>query len=359
MKRVIPALLVLVCSGATAQPMVLVEACNLFAKPAKRLECLKVAIAGKFDSLERDASVVLPASVGTKTAVVAATAAAPTGLGSPERGPLTFTGARAVCEATAPGLSRYPGPDGEHAELSNATELVVRWAPSGGVPLFCQVERESRKVSSMTFGDKVVSGDMLKDGPAVSMLMARSLSATVAPPEMVVMRPAWSDLTDTERADALRRYAIDLRHPDEYGVVTDAQSIDQSTPGTSGGAALGAAIGSAAYFDRSFSGGHNYSAMAALGVGLLGAIIGSAVDSGPVSQFQARYTLRLASGELVTRDRMHGDAFRYPVGTCVRTMDVEIAASTLFCGQTADVLRKQWALPSATQTTAAVTASTP
>lgn len=115
----------------------------------------------------------------------------------------------------------------------------------------------------------------------------------------------------------------------DYGTVIDNQGIDESSAGTSGGAMLGSAIGSAAYIDRSFRPGNNYSAMMQLGVGLFGAILGAQLDRPAVSQYHFRYALRRRDGEIVYRDSVQTDAFRHPVGMCLRMSDLQPVAQSL------------------------------
>ena len=115
----------------------------------------------------------------------------------------------------------------------------------------------------------------------------------------------------------------------DYGTAFDNQGIDQSSAGTSGGAMVGSALGSAAYIDRAFRPGNNYSAVAQLGAGLLGALVGSQLDRQPVSQFRVRYALRRRDGEIVSRDSVQQDAFRHLVGMCLRIADLLPVSQTL------------------------------
>ena len=68
---------------------------------------------------------------------------------------------------------------------------------------------------------------------------------------------------------------VELKLADwKYGIVIDNQGVNESSAGTNGGALLGSALGNAAYIDRSFRPGNNYSAVTQLGVGIFGAILG-------------------------------------------------------------------------------------
>lgn len=117
--------------------------------------------------------------------------------------------------------------------------------------------------------------------------------------------------------------------PSDYGTVIDNQGIDQSSAGTTGGALVGTALGSAAYIDRAFRPGNNYSAVSQVGAGLLGALLGSQLDRRPVSQYHFRYALRRRDGEIVYRDSVQQDAFRHSVGMCLRIADLQPVSQTL------------------------------
>lgn len=151
----------------------------------------------------------------------------------------------------------------------------------------------------------------------------------------------WDLLTETEQEQLSYRFSIQTHESDRYGVITDVQTVDQSTAGTSGGAALGGAVASAAYIDRAFRGGNSYSAGANLAIGILGAILGSAaLDSAPVNKFQTRYTVKLADGEVQYFDETKGDAFRHSSGICIHVPELSLAAQGL-CSQTAESLRSK------------------
>ena len=92
---------------------------------------------------------------------------------------------------------------------------------------------------------------------------------------------------------------------------------------------VGSALGSAAYIDRSFRPGNNYSAVAQVGAGLLGALMGAQLDRRPVSQYHFRYALRRRDGEIVSSDSVQQDAFRHPVGMCLRIADLQPVSQTL------------------------------
>lgn len=157
------------------------------------------------------------------------------------------------------------------------------------------------------------------------------------PIAMRITRNAWNGLAESEKEKVRSLGPIQILEPDKYGFIVDAQSVDQSTPGTSGGAALGGAIAGSAYIDRSFRGG-NYSALSQLAIGLAGAAVGSSLDSKAQSQFSFRYTIKTADGEFKYADEVKSTAFRHSLGVCV-LVDGMILLTQQTCNQTAQTLR--------------------
>lgn len=156
-----------------------------------------------------------------------------------------------------------------------------------------------------------------------------------------ILRPVWAALGEAERASIQQRYVADLQDASGYGLVIDNQGVDVSTPGTTSGAQLGSAVANAAYIDRAFSPSHNYSAKTQLAVGLLGAIVGSALDRPAVRQYHFRYALKLRDGEIAYRDIVQGEPFRHPAGICLDLRSLTPAPQTL-CTQTVADVRKTY-----------------
>jgi outer membrane lipoprotein SlyB len=152
-----------------------------------------------------------------------------------------------------------------------------------------------------------------------------------------VSEAAWVGLNFEERAVVQRNFVVTLFEQNSFGTIIDNQAINESRPGTTGGAALGGAIGNAAYIDNALKGG-NYSAKSQLASGVMGAMLGSALDSAPESRFHFRYAVRLASGEVKYFDQVKGDAFRHPVGVCVSVPSIQLTDQQL-CAQTTASLR--------------------
>lgn len=166
------------------------------------------------------------------------------------------------------------------------------------------------------------------------------------PPQSVkstalVSKPVWMLLQADERQRIEGSYDVKVLGPEAFGTVIDVQGADQSTAGTSGGAMLGAAIGSAAYIDRAFSGGNSYSAGANLAVGLLGAVLGSAFDRPAESKFQFRYTVKQGDGEIQYFDEVKTTGFRHSVGVCVMLPNLALVSQHV-CQQTPETLRARY-----------------
>lgn len=144
--------------------------------------------------------------------------------------------------------------------------------------------------------------------------------------------PVWEALADEERGQIGERFEVRLVAADGFGSIVDVQGADQSTAGTSGGAALGGAVASAAYIDRAL-GGQGYSATANLAIGLLGAAAGSTLDKAPTSKFQFRYTVKQGDGEIQYFDEVKSTSFRHSIGVCVLVPSL-VLVSTQLCQQT-------------------------
>ncbi|WP_434624340.1 hypothetical protein [Azospirillum sp. B2RO_4] len=128
----------------------------------------------------------------------------------------------------------------------------------------------------------------------------------------------WKALSEAEKDRLRSSYVVDVANGRQYGTIIDAQAVDESTPGTNVGAAIGQAYGSAMYIDNAFKRPNpNYSATNHVGAALLGAILGSALDAPAVRQFRFRYTVRSLDGSTTQIDRVEAQPFRQPLGVCV------------------------------------------
>lgn len=163
--------------------------------------------------------------------------------------------------------------------------------------------------------------------------------------EANVLRPAWEALSESEREYIRASHIIMVADPADFGLIVDAQGVDQSTPGSNAGSVAGGAVGSVGYIDHALRRG-NYSPGKHLAFGLLGVLIGSAANSDPVSRFQFRYAIKMSDGEIVTRDVVQSDPFRHSAGMCL-SLSAVLPVSKAMCGQTADEIRAKYISPTA------------
>lgn len=133
----------------------------------------------------------------------------------------------------------------------------------------------------------------------------------------------WNNFSKSEQATLIDKFpSIEIAPSESIGVVQSVQSVNRSTPGTRGGAALGATIGQAIYIDKAFSGNNNYSATAQVGAAILGAALGSSLDSAPTTRFAFNYAIKTLDGQLREVRVDSADEFTRPVGQCVRIPEV-------------------------------------
>lgn len=179
---------------------------------------------------------------------------------------------------------------------------------------------------------------------AVSSSAGSTVASTrpVVKPVFLVGRLVWDELLPEERSRIEAVAELRLLEADRYGLVMDVQGADNSTPGTTGGAALGGAAASAMYLDRGIR-NNNYSATAGLAIGLLGAALGSSMDSGPTKSFQFRYTVQLGDAEIRYFDESKSTSFRHSVGVCLTVPELTLV-SVQVCRQTVASIRQRFQL---------------
>lgn len=157
-------------------------------------------------------------------------------------------------------------------------------------------------------------------------------------PTLKVAKIAWDKLSESERINFSKKWAVEPLTPSNYGVILESQVLDESTPGTRAGAAIGSAIAQSAYIDRSFKGGNNYSATNQVVLGIVGAIAGASFDQAPTVRYKTRYSVRLADGSIQMTDEIRGDPFRLPATACVQFPSLDMSDQSL-CTQTVENLR--------------------
>jgi len=181
---------------------------------------------------------------------------------------------------------------------------------------------------------------MKKEQILLSMVCCWSLlNQAVHSAPFDVPESLWNSLSTKEKYHVSTALEVNLVSTTSIGVIMDVQTLDQSQAGTNAGSQLGAAFGSAAYFDKAFSGNNvDYSAKKHLGVALLGGVLGSAADKAPVSNFRTRYTIKLQEGSIQHIEEQTPSQFRHSVGLCVFLEPFRIANQHLCLMTKADLL---------------------
>lgn len=171
------------------------------------------------------------------------------------------------------------------------------------------------------------------------LILFLSVGAT-AQQQIKVSQSAWLELTSAERELIQKKFIIDLAEVDTFGIIIDNQGVNESTSGTNLGANLGGSVANAAYIDNAFK-NRNYSAKNQLAVGILGAMLGSALDSRPIAQYHYRYAVKQNNGNIRYFDEVNSDPFRHPVGVCVSVPNITLVNQQL-CAQSAASLRSMY-----------------
>lgn len=139
---------------------------------------------------------------------------------------------------------------------------------------------------------------------------------------VIVGAPVWEQVPKALRAQISESFSLKVLSPETYGMIVDAQSADESKSATYAGAAIGSGVTQALYLDRSIRHG-NYSAGTHLGLGLLGAFAGSALDRPATEQHTNRYTIQTGDGEIQYIDETKSTKFRQSIGVCVTVPQLE------------------------------------
>lgn len=154
----------------------------------------------------------------------------------------------------------------------------------------------------------------------------------------IVRQSAWDGLSEKNKARIMDNYRVSVNPDANYGAVTDVQTVNRSTAGSNAGSTIGAGVAQIAYVDRSFD-NMNYSPWSQLGVGLLGAFVGSAANTAPVEQYQHYYTVRRGNGELFKAEQTSRTPERMAPGTCVAVPNLT-QVSQAVCEATPDDLER-------------------
>lgn len=136
----------------------------------------------------------------------------------------------------------------------------------------------------------------------------------------------WDGLTVDQRRVLGDRHTVNVLEGKTYGLIIDAQGLNESTRGTTAGTQLGSRVASAAYVDNAFAGSPrnwNYSASGHLAAQLAGAVIGSMADKPGEARFRTRYTIKNGIGGVEYVEENRSDALRHSVGICVTTRPIK------------------------------------
>lgn len=185
-----------------------------------------------------------------------------------------------------------------------------------------------------------------------TILSSFLLLSSIAPlpahsaPELKVSQQVWLEFSASEKAAILTKFPQVETIPSEtIGVIQSVQAVNRSTAGTNTGAALGGVLGQTLYIDSAFRGsGSNYSATTQLGAALLGAAIGSTLDSAAQSRFIFNYGVKTLDGEIREVRVESGDEFTRPVGQCVFLPAISPAPASLCVANKVQFLKKLSAL---------------
>ncbi|MCV6587567.1 MAG: hypothetical protein OIF57_00870 [Marinobacterium sp.] len=101
-----------------------------------------------------------------------------------------------------------------------------------------------------------------------------------------------------------------------YGLILDVQVKNTSVADNNSGYHLGSVVAQAMYIDN--SNWRSYSAKSQLGVGIIGALIGSSLNKPEKVSFVLNYYIKTADGDLLKSTRIRHSAEHDPVNSCVR-----------------------------------------
>ena len=163
-----------------------------------------------------------------------------------------------------------------------------------------------------------------------------------------VSQVIWDQLTIEQRTLISKKFPdIYIFPADSIGIIQSSQLVNRSTEATNGGAVLGSAIASAAYIDRSFSNNNSYSAMSHLGIGILGAFLGSSFDKPASKQFVINYGIKTLDNQIRETKVFSSDEFFRPNGQCVDVESVKAVNQSICSEDKISFLKKVSALSSA------------
>lgn len=126
------------------------------------------------------------------------------------------------------------------------------------------------------------------------------------------------------------------------GTLVSHQVVDSSKPATTAGSQLGSAFAQAAYIDQARLG--NYSAVTQIGVGLVGALVGSSLDQSAQKGFLINYGIKHIDGSVKATLTRSVDGIAAPIGQCVYVDDATEAPPYLCADNLVSFLQRARAL---------------
>lgn len=146
--------------------------------------------------------------------------------------------------------------------------------------------------------------------------------------DVYVLRSVFNQLASQDQARLLTENLLLTVVPDDdVGQITTVQVINRSTSGTDYGARLGSALGQASYIDNTTWRG--YSATSQLAAGLIGGLIGSALDDKATTRFQINYGIKAPKEEVRQVINSTNDESALPIGMCIWLKNFTQAPSAL------------------------------
>jgi len=134
---------------------------------------------------------------------------------------------------------------------------------------------------------------------------------------LIVTNGAWAALNQQQRDLVSTRYAVEVADKGRFAKIINVQGVNESTPGTTGGAQLGGAFGQAQYIDN--ANWSNYSARNQLGAGIVGALLGSTLDAPARTMHRIVYTLKSSDGSVSVIEKVSQSPIYVAPGLCVDT----------------------------------------
>lgn len=156
---------------------------------------------------------------------------------------------------------------------------------------------------------------LVRDGKWSTTKNVLATNSTTAIPASL-----WTQLTPAQKIQVSTKYNINLLPDNMLAQIIDAQTLDKSIAASNAGSNLGATVGQAAYIDNAFKGDSiNYSAIGQVGAAIVGAVVGSALDTNAVPIFKTRYTVKTKANEIQYIDDVTNSPLRHSLGLCVFT----------------------------------------